>query len=323
MEIPNVKKSWPNTINPITIGATKEDGGTRSKVVTVGGQSTLPFLHFEGAIPHCPVVAMEVWDIPPNNWPEILKEPFLDVYDNPGKWAQKCVDEYGTDLVCLRLQGCDPNGADRTPDEAVKTVKEVLEAVSIPLIIWGCGDDDKDNEVFTMCSPAAAGENCLLGTITEDNYRTLTALCKADSHKLIAESPVDINIAKQVNTLALDTGFEIEDIVIFPDSPALGYGTEYVYSIMERTRLAGLKGDKLMAQPIIANVGINAWGVKEAKATQEEVPEWGDEKKRGPLWEAATAYMYLQAGADILVMSHPQAVKETRNLIDQLMEYNQ
>lgn len=322
MEIPDVKKSWPNTINTITIGATEKEGGTRSETVTVGGQSALPFLHFEGNIPHRPLVAMEVTDVPPDNWPEVLKEPFSEVSDNPSRWAKKCVDEYGADLICLTLAGCDPHGADRSPEEAQATVKEVLEAVSVPLIIWGCGDDDKDNEVFTTCSPAAAGENCLLGTITEDNYRTLTALCKADGHKLIAESPVDINIAKQVNTLALDAGFEIENIVIFPNSPALGYGTEYVYSIMERTRLAGLKGDKLMAQPIIANIGIEAWGTKEAKSTQEEVPEWGDHKKRGPLWEATTAYTYLQAGADLLVMRHPQAVGETKKAIDQLMQHD-
>ncbi len=321
MEIPDVEKNWPSKINEITIGALEKEGGTRSKVITVGGHTTLPFLHFEGDIPHRPVVAMEVWDVTPASWPEVLKEPFADVYDHPGKWAKKCVDEYDADFICLRLVGCDPNGADRGSEEAAETIKEVLESVSVPLIIWGCGDKEKDNEVFTTCSPVAAGENCLLGTITEDNYRTLSALCKADGHKLIAESPVDINIAKQVNTLALDAGLEVENIVIFPDSPALGYGTEYVYSIMERTRLAGLKGDKLMAQPIIANIGMNVWNVKEAKATQQEVPEWGDERKRGPLWEATTAYTYLQAGADILVMYHPQAVKETKKLIDQFMNH--
>jgi len=318
MEIPDVKKTWSNRISTVTIGATKEEGGTRTRTITVGGETALPFMHFEGEIPHRPVVGMEIWDIPPKGWPEVLAQPFSNVYDSPSRWAKKCVEEYGADLICLRLQGCDPTGEDRSPKEAAEVVREVLGAVSVPLIIWGCGDDDKDNEVFTECSQAAAGENCLLGTITQDNYRTLTALCKADNHKLIAESPVDINIAKQVNSLALDVGFDIKDMVIFPDSPALGYGTEYVYSIMERTRMAGLKGDKLMAQPIIANIGLNVWKVKEAKAREEEVPEWGDHTKRGPLWEAATAYTYLQAGADILVMIHPKAVEAAKRYIEQL-----
>lgn len=322
MEIPDVKKDRTSKINEVTFGATEDEGGTRSKTITVGGHSTLPFLHFEADIPNQPVVGMEIMDKAPDNWPEVLEEPFSDVYDDPVNWAKKCVDEYGADFINLRLKGTNPNGADRSPEEAARTVEEVLEAIEVPLIIWGSGEDEKDNEVFTACSPAAAGEKCLLGTITEDNYKTLSALCKADGHKLIAESPVDINIAKQVNTLAMDAGFEVENIVIFPDSPSLGYGIEYVYSIMERSRLAGLKGDKLMAQPLLANIGNEAWGVKEAKATQEEKPNWGEETKRGPLWEATTAYMYLQAGADILIMYHPKAVKETKRYIDELMARN-
>lgn len=320
VEIPDVKKSWPSVINTVTIGATPEEGGTRAKRITVGGETTLPFYHFEGEIPHPPVVAMEVWDVPGEDWPDPVKEPFADVMDDPGEWAKKCVVEYGADLVCLRLKGCDPNGANKSPEEAAQTARHLLESVDVPLIIWGCGNDDKDNEVFPTVAEAVSGENCLLGTITEDNYKTLTALCTAYNHKLIAESPVDINICKQVNILALDVGFPLENIVIYPSTGALGYGIEYVYSIMERSRIAGLKGDKVMAMPILCDIGIEVWGVKEAKAPQEEVPEWGDPWERGPLWEAATAYVYLIAGADILVMRHPEAVKATQETIKKLMK---
>jgi acetyl-CoA decarbonylase/synthase complex subunit delta len=319
VEIPEIKQSWPTAINTVKIGATKEEGGTRTSTITVGGETTLPFYHFEGEIPHPPVVAMEVWDISPEDWPEVVRKPFADVMGDPGEWARKCVEEYGADLVCLRLKGCDPNGADRSPEEAVQAARRVLESVGVPLIIWGCGNDDKDNEVFPAVAEAVSGENCLLGTITEDNYKTLTALCTAYGHKLIAESPVDINIAKQVNILALDAGFKLEDIVIYPSTGALGYGLEYIYSIMERSRIAGLKGDKVMAMPILCDIGIEVWGVKEAKASQEEVPEWGDPGKRGPLWEAITAYVYLLAGADILVMRHPEAVRATQETIKKLM----
>lgn len=320
MQIPDVKSEWDNEISTVKIGATDEEGGTRSATVSVGGETTLPFLHFEGSVPHRPVLAMEVWDVPPENWPSVVKEPIEEVMNDPVGWAQKCEEDYGPDLLCLKLKGCDPFGRDRSPEEAAKFVEKVIGATSLPLIIWGCGDDDKDNEVFTLVSPAAAGENCLLGTIAEDNYRTLTALSKADGHKIIAESPVDINMAKQVNTLALDIGFDLENLVIFPNSPALGYGIEYVYSIMERTRLAGLKGDKLMAQPILANIGGEVWGTKEAKIPEDEKPEWGDHRKRGPMWEATTAFTYLQAGADILVMRHPESIKETRLMIERLMD---
>lgn len=319
IEIPDVKKTWTNPIHAVTIGATAKEGGTRTSTVTVGGETTLPFYHFEGEMPNAPVIGMEVWDIPPEDWPDPVKEPFADVMADPGAWAKRCVDEYGAQLICLRLAGCDPNGENRSPDEAAKVAKHVLESVGVPLIIWGCGNADKDNEVFPAVAEAVSQENCLLGTITEDNYKTLTALGTAYNHKLIAESPVDINMAKQVNILAMDVGFPPENILIYPSTGALGYGIEYVYSIMERLRIAGLKGDKVVAMPILCDIGIEVWGVKEAKAPETEVPEWGEEKRRGPLWEAATAYVYLLAGADILIMRHPEAVRMTKEMIKRLM----
>lgn len=319
VEVPDVKESFPQAIYAVTIGATPGEGGTRTRAVTVGGETALPFHTFEGEIPHPPVVAMEVWDVPGEGWPGVVKEPFADVMASPGKWAEKCVEEYGADLICLRLVGCDPNGADRSPEEAARAVREVLESVGVPLIIWGCGAPDKDNEVFPVVAEAVRGENCLLGTITQDNYKTLVAAATAYGHKLIAESPVDINIAKQVNILAMDAGFPLEKLVIYPSTGALGYGIEYVYSIMERMRRAGLSGDRLMAMPILCDIGREVWGVKEARAPAGEQPEWGDERLRGPLWEATTAYMYLLAGADILVMRHPRAVEATKETIARLL----
>ncbi len=319
MEIPDVKQNWRNPINEVTIGATKEEGGTRAHTITVGGTNTLPFLYFEGDILHPSVIAMEVWDITPTDWPEELTKYFSDVWNDPGKWAKKCVEEFKADLVCLRLQGCDPDGENRGSDEAVRAIESVLKSVAVPLIIWGCGNDEKDNEIFPACSQAAAGERCLLGTITDKNYKTLIALCKADKHKLIAESPVDINIAKQVNILATDIGLSPEDIVIYPSTGALGYGMEYVYSIMERGRIAGLSGDKMWAMPLLADIGKEVWKVKEAIAPEEEVPGWGSRIQRGPLWEIITGLVYLQAGTDIFIMRHPGAVKELKKYIDSMM----
>lgn len=319
VEIPDVKKSWPHAINAVTIGATSAEGGTRTSTVSVGGETTLPFYHFEGTMPNKPVVAMEVWDVPADDWPDTVREPFADVLDDPAAWAKRCVDEFGAEMICLRLKGCDPNGANRSPEEAASTANQVAEAVGVPLIVWGCGSDDKDNDVFPVVAEALSGENCLLGTITEDNYKTLTALGTAYGHKLIAESPVDINMAKQINILALDVGFPSENILIYPSTGALGYGIEYVYSIMERLRIAGLKGDKVVAMPMLCDIGVEVWGVKEAKAPESEVPGWGDVKARGPMWEASTATVYLLAGADVLIMRHPEAVRLTKQTIVRLM----
>ena len=319
VQIPDVAKSWPHAISAVTIGATADEGGSRTSTITVGGETTLPFYHFEGDMPNTPAIAMEIWDIEPEDWPDPIREPLAGVSSNPGTWAKACVDEFGAQAICLRLKGCDPNGANRTPEEAAAAAKAVIEAVGVPLIVWGCGNADKDNEVFPVVAEALSGENCLLGTITEDNYKTLTALGTAYGHKLIAESPVDINMAKQINILALDVGFPPENLLIYPSTGALGYGIEYVYSIMERLRIAGLKGDKVVAMPMLCDIGIEVWGVKEARAPESEVPGWGDVSQRGPMWEASTAIVYLLAGADLLVMRHPEAVRMTKETLDRLM----
>jgi acetyl-CoA decarbonylase/synthase complex subunit delta len=91
---------------------------------------------------------------------------------------------------------------------------------------------------------------------------------------------------------------------------------EYVYSIQERQRLATLSGDKMMAMPVICDVGYESWRAKEAKLA--DAPGWGDVKDRGPMWEAATAVSFLQAGTDIIRMRHPKAVAIVKNFINEI-----
>ena len=318
MEVVDVKEKWTNRINTVTIGATKEQGGTRAGTVTVGGETTLPFLTGEGEIPHRPVIAGVVADVVPD-WPDFLKKDIGDVINSPAEWAAKLVEECKVDLISLKLIGPDPAGAKRSASEAADTVKAVLEAVDVPLIFWGCDDEETDNVVLLECSQAARGEVCLIGSATESNYRTMGAIGTADKHKVIAEAPVDITIGKQVNILLQDAGFSLSDVVMCQTTAALGYGFDYVYTIFERVRIAGLKGDKLMALPQIANVGWEAWKVKEAIQDEDLLPGWGKIELRGPLWEMTGATGYLQAGADILTLAHPTSIVAMRRTIDELM----
>lgn len=319
MPLELVIEKWANKINTVTIGATAEEGGKRKSKVSVGGESTLPFLFDDGQMPHPPVIAMEVLDNDPQDLPDVLKEPFSDVLSRPVDWAQKCVKEFNAELICLKLQSTHPDFGDTSPEYAAELVGEVLSKIEVPLIILGCGDDLKDNAVLAKCSEAARGENCLIGQVTQNNYKTLTASCLADGHNIIAESPIDINIAKQLNLLISDMGFDPQKIVINPTIGALGYGMEYAYSIMERARLAALMGDKMLAMPFICFVGQEAWRAKEAKTLAAQCPEWGDEYQRGVLWEAITATCVLQAGAGILIMRHPQAIASVKATIEELM----
>jgi acetyl-CoA decarbonylase/synthase complex subunit delta len=312
MKAKETAQKWSSEINKITIG-----GGKR-KEVTIGGAKCISWMAFEGDIGKRPAIAIEIWDARAEAWPEALKKEYGDCLGDPVAWAKRAA-ELKPDLLCLRLAGAHPDGGNKSPDEAAECVKKVLAATDLPLIVWGCGVEEKDNAIMPRCSEIAKGENCLLGAITEKNYRTLVAACLADGHKLIAESPLDINIAKQINILAHDAGYALENIVVFPTSAAMGYGFEYVYSIMERARAAGLGGDPLMKQPILCDVGAEAWRAKEAQAADELLPGFGPAAERGPLWETLTATNYLQAGADLIVLRHPKAVEQVRAAIDRLV----
>ena len=314
MPVPKITDSFSGPVNKITLGDTQT--GTRTSTVTVGGAAHVVYGGSVDQTGEKPVIALDVLDSPPTDWPDVLANAYKEVLNDPVAWAKMCVDEFNADLICLKFEGIHPDKGDLDAAHAVEVTRQVLGAVGVPVILWCCGNDEKDNQVMPKVSEAAKGENCLIGTVTEDNYKALTAVALADRHHLITEAPIDINIAKQVNILAADMGFPLERIVTFQTTGSLGYGIEYAYSIQERQRLAALSGDKMMACPIICDVGYESWRAKEAKA--QDVPEWGPAERRGPMWETATAICLLQAGADIIRMRHPDAVKTVRDFIKEL-----
>ena len=318
MPIPALNESNSSGVSVVKLGATAAEGGTRDKVLEVGGARTLPYMAGDGELGNKPIIAIDVLDCEPADWPAPLVDAYSDVIGKPGAWAKKAVDECGADMICIKLDGIDPDGANRSADEAVAAVTEVRDAVSVPLIVWGCGNPAKDNAVMPKVSQALKGERCLLGVVTEDDYKTLAAVSLADGHAVIGLAPVDINIAKQVNVLLSDMEFPLDRIVMFQTTGALGYGIEYAYSIQERERLAALGGDKMMSLPVICDCGREAWRAKEAKSTDAEAPEWGPQAMRGVAWEASTAALLLQAGADIFRMRHPDAVAVIKKQIDAL-----
>ena len=318
MPVDLIKERYTTKVGEVVLGATKAEGGTRSQTITVGGDSTLPFLHFEGEVPNRPVIAMEVQDMVPEWSPEVIKN-FKDVIGDPAAWAAKCVKEYGADLIYLKLNGADPERGNASPEDCAGTVKKVLGAVGVPLIVVGCGVEEKDNEVLPAVAEAAAGENLLLGVAKQDNYKTLTAACMVHKHCIIAQSPIDINIAKQLNILISEMNLPISRIVIDPSVGALGYGIEYTYSIMERMRIGALTGDKMLSMPVICAIGYEAARAKEANAGVDQFPGWGELAERALLWEAMTSAAFLQAGGHIFVLRHPRSVALVKQSIGQLM----
>lgn len=304
-------EKWTSAINEITLGAPPSD------IVKIGGAAALPFVKGEGYQGNPSALAMEISDIPPTDWPEPLAEIWRTVWNDPVAWAKKA-ETVGADMVLLRLSGANPENLDRSADDAARIARAVSDAVEIPVVVIGCEVLAKDLEIMPAVSHALAGRNALIGIATKDNYKTLSAAALADGHALIAEAPIDINLAKQLNILISDAGFPVEKIVVHQTTGALGYGYEYCYTIMERTRIAGLSGDAMLAAPMINFVGAECWKLKEAVTRDAEAPGWGAFQKRGIIWEASCAAAYLEAGADILVMYHPAALSAVRQIASRL-----
>ncbi len=309
-EIP--KTSYNGKIREIRLG--KGD-----KSITVGGETAYPFYLFEGGIPNLPRIAMEVYDSPPEEWPEAALEPFAGVTNDPVSWTKKCIDDYGAEMICLQLISTDPNGLDRGADEAAEVVKRVADAIDIPLIVWGCNNEEKDSEVLRRVCEVCEGKNLIIGPVIEGNHKKIGASAIGYRHTLISSTPIDVNLAKQLNILLGNLGVPDDLLIMDTTASGIGYGIEYCYSVMERTRMAGLtQQDEKLQFPVICNIGKEVWKTKEVKIAEKEELKLGNAKKRGILMEAISAMVLLLGGADVLIMRHPEAIKLVQEMIAEL-----
>ena len=292
--------------------------GNGDNTVTIGGSSTLPFQLFEGDMPRKQLIAMEIVDVKPEEWPETLTRHFADVMDNPVAWAQKCVNEYSADALCVSLVSTDPNGMNRSSAEAAQIAADVVGAVDVPVIVWGSGNADKDTETLRDLTSMIGDKRACLAPLSDANYRTLGATAMAFNHPIVAASPIDVNLAKQLNILLENLGVSLDSVMMDPSIGALGYGIEYTYSVMERVRLAALtQQDEKLQVPFICNLGREVWKAKECRLPSDEL--LGDQEKRGIMMEAITAACMLLCGGEVLIMRHPKAINLTKSLISSML----
>ena len=316
VELP--KEKYAGKVREIILGATKDQGGTRAKTVTIGGESTLPFLHFEGSIPHPPAIAIEIQDRKPSDWSPVLLDAWKQVADDPSAWA-KAAEALGVDLILLKLNATLADGLPNTAANAKKVVRQVLQATGLPLLVFGPGQAEIDNELLVAVAEETKGERLVLGICEDKNYRTIVAAAMANDHLVDSRTPMDVNLAKQLVILIHDMGLPLERIVMDPTTGALGYGIEYGYSVMERLRLAALQGDGMTQQPMLVTPGEEAWRVKESKVGTDVPAMWGDWAERAVHWETITASALLETGANVVVLRHPEAVKRIKEMIVKLM----
>jgi acetyl-CoA decarbonylase/synthase complex subunit delta len=308
-------ETYPGKVVEVTLGATKSDGGTRGKSVTIGGETTPAFYTFERPTPHPPVIALDVFDmeIP---LAKAVKMHVKEVLGDPAAWAKLAVEKFEADLVTVHLISVDPLLKNSSPKEAVKTVEEVAQAVDVPLVIGGCGDPVKDADVFAEVSETFAGERFLINSITRDmDVERCAKYIKKNGHVALSFTPMDLNLARELNRRLFEF-LPQSDIIMDLTTAALGYGLDYAFTNMERARLAALMGDPELAQPMSSGT-TNAWAAREAWLKM--TPEWEPRELRGPLWEVTTALTLLLAGVDLFMMMHPAAVKTLKDVNRQLL----
>jgi len=310
--IPPVNQ-YRGEVAEVILGATKAEGGTRGRSITVGGSKTPPFYTFEAEKPNPPVVVGDVFDMK-ISLPKPVRSHFDEVLDDPAEWARVYVEKFDVDMIDIELISTDPLISDTPISESAKVVEDVLQAVDVPIIIGGSGSPEKDGDLLSKMAEVAEGERVLLSSATPDLYEPIAEAAKKYDHAVLSWTSLDINQQKELNRNLLEY-IPKEKIIIDPTSAALGYGIEYAFTIMERMRLSALWADQELQNPMAAATS-NSWAAREA---WRKDPELGPRMLRGPLWETTSTLTFLLAGVDMFISLHPAAIRTVKEVSKWLM----
>ena len=307
------QQPYRGRINAVTLG-------TGDKAITIGGQNVLPFYTFDAEMPNAPKIGIEISDMA-GEWTAPALKEFYAGCATMADYAKRAETMEGADFLCLHFESADPNGENRSVEDCVADAKAVAEATSMPIVIMGCKNIEKDGELFSKIAEALQGKNILVLSARSEDYKTVGAsVALAYGQKVGAETADDINLAKQLNIMLKGLTVKPESIVMNVGTAAVGYGFEYVASTLDRIRLAALEqSDADLQMPIMSPVSPDAWSVKEATASEEDEPAWGSQEERGIVMEVSTAAANLTGGADAVIMRHPAAVATIRKFISELV----
>ena len=307
------KQPYRGKINAVTLG-------TGDKAIVIGGQNVLPFYTFDAPIEHAPKIGVEISDLA-GEWKSAGLSEFYAGCTTMVDYAKKAETMEGADFLCLHFESADPNGANRSVADCVNDAKAVADAVSMPIVIMGCKNIEKDGELFSKIADALQGNNILVLSARSEDYKTVGAsVALAYGQKVGAETADDINLAKQLNIMLKGLSINPENIVMNIGTAAVGYGFEYVASTLDRVRLAALaQSDADLQMPIMSPVSPDAWSVKESTATEDDEPAWGNREERAIDMEVSTAAANLTGGADAVIMRHPAAVATIKKFITELV----
>ena len=308
------KQTYNAHINEVVLGV-------GDKAVTIGGQNVLAFHTFDGEIANAPKIGVELTDAGMAMCTMPGEQKFYEGCATVADMAKRAAEMEGASFICLHLEGADPNGENKSVDECVELAKSVADATDMPLVVMGCKNIEKDTELFNKIAEALAGKNILVLSARDENYKAIGAGAGlAYGQKVGAESAVDINLAKQLNTVMTQLGVNAQSIVMNIGSAAAGYGFEYVASTLDRVKDAALsQSDAMLQMPIITPVSADTWGVKESIMPEADMPEWGSQEERGIEMEIVTAAAVLASGSDAVIMRHPEAIRTIAAMIGALV----
>lgn len=294
--------------------------GTGDKAITLGGENVLPFYSFDAPIENAPKVGIEITDFGLENEPDCIKK-YYEGCTTLTDMAKKAASFEGVDFLCFRMEGGDPNGANKSTEELIAALKEVADAVDIPLVVAGSKNAERDSELLSKAAEAVQGRNAIILAAKEENYKTVGAAAGLAYGQIVgAESSVDINLAKQLNVLLTQLGVNASSIAMNVGTATAGYGYEYVASTMQRVKAAALsQNDAQLQMPIITPVASETWGVKESVTSQEDIPEWGDQERRGVDMEVQTAAADLACGSNAVILKHPTSIATISKMIKELV----
>ncbi len=294
--------------------------GSGDKAVKIGGENVLPLYSFDAPIENAPKVGIEITDFGMDNEPDCVKK-YYEGCESIADIAKKAASFEGVDFLCFRMEGGDPNGANKSTEELIGALKEVAAAVDLPIVAAGCKNAEKDAELRSKAAEALDGRNAMLLAAKEENYKTVGAAAGLAYKQIVgAESAVDINLAKQLNVLIGQLGVNSKSIVMNVGTAAAGYGFEYVVSTMDRIKAAALsQNDANLQMPIVTPVASETWSVKEAMASEADVPEWGDQEARGIDMEVETAMAVIASGSNAVILKHPTSIATITNLVKELV----
>ncbi len=273
--------------------------------IYAGNENALPFINESSSKQ---LIALEIFYNLAKGTSSILKNVLDNSINNPKNRAE-LADNTNADLVNIKFN----IETEEEIDKCIDFCKEITKKIQKPLILTGADKKNIDKILIPKLAKAAQ-KQCTIGVIEEDIYKDVIDSIKDTNHNIIARSPIDINLAKQINILLTEAGIAADRIITDPNIGGLGYGLDYAYSIIERIKLAGLEGDEMLNMPIIAFVGEESWKTKEARAESAD-PGWGKMETRAVNWELLTACSMITAGANIVSVLHPDTVDYLKEFI--------